>query len=287
MNDFLKSKSFKILIVIIALLFGMMLFAASSGGVANIPKNLLSIVAMPFQKASTVVANSIGDFFSPYIDAKKTASSNAQLEEEVVKLREQLIDYEKTKDENEQLKKIAGIKEIYPDFSVEPAVIISRDPNDRYGSFIIDKGSLNGVSPKDPIITDAGIVGIVSEVGAISSRVKTILSPEIEVSVMEMATKELGIVAGDLTLAQDGITKMSILSQETKIVKDNIIITAGSGGIFPKGVPIGTVKEVKTQSHGVTMLALITPVSDVKNLKTCYIVTDFLGQGSVMVDYLK
>ncbi|MEG0571218.1 MAG: rod shape-determining protein MreC, partial [Oscillospiraceae bacterium] len=187
----------------------------------------------------------------------------------------------------EQLKKIAGIKEIYPDFSVEPAVIISRDPNDRYGSFIIDKGSLNGVSPKDPIITDAGIVGIVSEVGAISSRVKTILSPEIEVSVMEMATKELGIVAGDLTLAQDGITKMSILSQETKIVKDNIIITAGSGGIFPKGVPIGTVKEVKTQSHGVTMLALITPVSDVKNLKTCYIVTDFLGQGSVMVDYLK
>ena len=57
-----------------------------------------------------------------------------------------MVDYEKLKDENAQLKEIAGIKELYPDFEVMPAQVVSRDASDRASSFIIDRGSLHGIA---------------------------------------------------------------------------------------------------------------------------------------------
>lgn len=284
MQEFLKSHKFKIIILIIALLFGMMLYSASGDGVENIPRNLLEIVTTPIQKIGSTVSNGVGTFFGWFVDAKKNADENEQLHQQVAELNQKLVDYEKLKDENEQLKTIAGIKELYPDFEIIPASVISRDPADRYASFMIDKGSLHGIQVNDPIITQNGLVGIVTHVGSISSRVKTILSPEISVGAYEISSKELGMVKGDIALSEKGLTKFSILSDNTLLKKGDMISTAGASGLYPKGIPIGYVDEIQTESHGVTKYAMLLPMESIDEVVNVQVVTNFLGQGSGPLD---
>lgn len=287
MLEFFKSHKFKIIVAVIALLFGMMLYSASGDGVQNIPRNLLEMVTTPVQKATSAVARGVSDFFGIFIGAKDNAEENQRLKSQLAEYNQLRIDYEKLKDENEQLKKIAGIKDLYPDFEMAAASVVSRDPADRYGSFIIDKGALNGIAPDDPVITENGLVGIVTKVGPISARVQTILSPEVEVSVLEITSKEIGVVQGEIKLAQEGRTKMSILSGDTVIKAGDLIITAGASGLYPKGLPVGSVLEVKDESHGVTKYALLEPLEPVDKVDTVTVITSFQGQGSELVDYAK
>lgn len=287
MIEFLKSKKFKIIIAIVALLFGMMLYSASSEGVANIPKNLLAMVTTPFQSVTSFLSDATGSFFDTFLNSSNNAKENESLKKELDSLNQKLIDYEKLVDENEQLKEIAGIKELYPDFEITNASVIGRDPADRYGSFTIDKGTLHGVALKDPVITSSGLVGIISDVSPINARVKTILSPEVDVSAFEIASKELGIITGEIKFSKDGLCKLSILSEDTVLKPGDMIVTAGSSGKYPKGVPIGKVKEVFNESHGVTMYATVQPLEPIDKVVTVQVITNFLGQGSELIDYLK
>ncbi len=287
MIDFLKSKKFKIIIAIVAILFGMMLYSASSEGIENIPKNFLSIISTPFQKATASVANATGEFFDQFLNASNNKKENEFLKKSIDELNQKLVDYEELKDENEQLKQIAGIKKQYPGFEMTSAFVIGRDPADRYGSFTIDKGTLHGIKLNDPVITSSGLIGIVSDISQISARVKTILSPEVKVSALEITSKELGFLTGEVKLSQKGLCKLSILGQDSKIKTGDIIVSAGASGTFPKGVPLGKVKSILDEAHGITMYATIEPMEKIDKVSNVQIVTNFLGQGSNLSDYLK
>lgn len=286
MPEFFKTNKFKIIALLIALLFGMMLYSASGDGVANIPRNLLEMVTAPFQSAGAHIANATGGFFDRFLNYKNTVEENERLKSENAELNQKLIDYEKLRDENEQYKTMEGIKEIYPDFEIAMAFVISRDPADRFSSFMIDRGSLHGVELYDPVITPGGLVGIVTKVGPISSRVRTTLSPENDVSAIEITSKELGVLSGDVTLADKGLSKLSILSEDTVIKAGDMIVTAGASGIYPKGLPIGKVETVATEAHGVTKYAAVRPVVPIDEITTVQVITSFNGQGSALIDYL-
>ena len=287
MREFFSSKSFKIILAAVALMFGMMLYSASGDGVHNIPRNLLEMVTTPFQQAGAFLSNTVGGWFEGIVSFGNLAQENEDLKKQVAELNQQMVDYEKLKDENEELKAIAGIKEMYPDYDVLPAQVVSRDASDRASSFIIDRGELHGVSLNDPVITANGLVGIVTQVGPISSRVKTILSPEIDVSAFDVKTAQLGIVSGDYTTAQSGIAKMEILAENTDIEEGSMIVTAGASGLYPKGLPIGTVVSISSQENGITQVAVIDPFEDPAHVTTVQVVTDFLGQGSKLEEFLE
>ena len=287
MREFFSSKSFKIILAAVALMFGMMLYSASGDGVHNIPRNLLEMVTTPFQQAGAFLSNTVGGWFEGIVSFGNLVQENEDLKKQIAELNQQMVDYEKLKDENEELKAIAGIKEMYPDYDVLPAQVVSRDASDRASSFIIDRGELHGVSLNDPVITANGLVGIVTQVGPISSRVKTILSPEIDVSAFDVKTAQLGIVSGDYTTAQSGIAKMEILAENTDIEEGSMIVTAGASGLYPKGLPIGTVVSISSQENGITQVAVIDPFEDPAHVTTVQVVTDFLGQGSKLEEFLE
>ena len=90
---------------------------------------------------------------------------------------------------------------------------------------------------------------------------------------LESASKELGVIKGDIKLSQNGQTKMAILASDTAIKAGDMIVTAGSSGIYPKGIPVGRVKEVQTESHGVTKYASIEPYADVLKVETVVVIT--------------
>ena len=92
-----------------AVILGGMLYAATTGGLATLPEQLLSYVVYPVQRAAAAVSDRITDFFSVFVDARANYEENIELKAQIDELRRQLVDYEDTKTENERLKEITGL----------------------------------------------------------------------------------------------------------------------------------------------------------------------------------
>lgn len=282
MKDFLSSTRFKVLICIVLLLFGLMLRAATSSGFAIESSSVLGVLVSPLQKLSSMISSGTSEILSFLTDASETKRENERLRQELNELRQKVIDYNNLKNENNLYKQYLGIKGNNPDFDLEPAIVIGRDPTQPDYSFTIDKGSLNGVEPKDAVISKDGLVGIVSEVGLTYSKVITILDPSVNVGALNSRTREDGVVGGAVELSSQGFCKMSYLSRDSQTQIGDIISTSGLGGIYPKDIVIGIVKELKPDNQGLSQYAEIETAADCRNIKDVIVIKSFFGQGGLL-----
>ena len=177
MNEFFKSTKFKILALLLALVFAFALRSAQTQTAVPMMSQLAGAILTPIQRATAQISYAMNEFLTETFAGARIAEQNEQLVAENADLRSKLVEYERIKIENEQLKNYLEIKERNPDFGFEPALVIARDSSDRFYSFTIDKGRSDGVAVDDPVITESGLVGIVSEVGITHSKVLTILEP--------------------------------------------------------------------------------------------------------------
>lgn len=280
MGDFFKSIRFKTLVAVLAFLLAFMLRAAYTGGLAPMTSQILGILTNPLQKASASVSASFSGLFDRMFRSGEILEENERLKEENRRLTQRQLEFDKYKLENEQLKEYLDIKEKNPDFDFETAFVIGRDPNDRFYAFTIDKGSLDGISLHDPVITEDGLVGMVVEVGPTYAKVATILDVMLEISSYDSRTKDIGITTGRIDLAEEGLCQLTLLQRESGASAGDIVITSNVGGLYPKDLVIGTIREVRTESHGISLYAVIEPAVDVRTVKDVLVITSFEGQAS-------
>ena len=186
-----------------------------------------------------------------------------------------MVDYDMMKRENEQYKEAWQIKEENPSYQVVNANVIGRDALEKYYSFTIDKGSRHGVKVKDSVMTENGIVGRVIEVGPNYAKVATILDPSVSIGCMVSRTGDSGLVGGDNVLSQNKQCTMTLLARDTLATEGDEVITTGLGGVFPRGLPVGTVKEVLLEASGKSMYAIIDPYEDIESVKMVMVITSF------------
>jgi rod shape-determining protein MreC len=278
MGDFFKSLRFKILLGLLVVLVAFMIRAAYMGGLGTMASYVLGVAATPFQKLSASISYSVTNMLDTLFRAGDYKSENEALKEEIRNLRQQLVDYESAIQENEQYKQFLEIKENNQDFQVELAAVIGRSPDARFGSVTIDKGSIDGIELRDPVITADGLVGYISEVGPTYSQVITILDPTLHVGVSDVRTRDTGIVEGTVPLSEQGRCKMSYIDRGSAVAKGDIVTTSGVGGVFPKGLMIGTVNEVQVEPHGTSLYAVLEPAVDIYSIKDVVVITEFEGQ---------
>ena len=276
MKDFFKGKAFKAICCLLALIIGMMIYQAASGNYASFPEAVVGTVVSPIVKVSSAISDKVAGFFNSILSADDTQKENEQLKKELSEAYKDLSELEKYKNENEQLKKFLEIKEQNPDYKLESAMVIGRDSSSQFGSFTVDKGSMAGIKVNSPVITDEGLVGIVSHVGPTYSVVTTILDPKINVGAYNSRTQSTGVVGGDASLFSDGKTKLRLLPRDTALLSGDVIETSGIGGMFPAGILIGTVDSIKAENSGVSMYAEISPIVDVQKVSNVMIITDFI-----------
>lgn len=279
MRFFFKSTRFKIIAGITA---GLLLVAVAIkiiGGVASPQAGVLGTIVAPFQKLATNVSNKIEDIKTAYFDGQELMEENQQLKEEINRLTSQLLDYQKAIDENRFYKDYLEIKDRHPDFQFEPAMLISRDNADSYGGFTIDKGSIHGISAYDPVITAEGLVGYISEVAPSYSKVTTILSPNINIGAFDRRTRDSGIVSGSFELAQERKCKLYNLPRTCSVTIGDYIVTYG-GSVFPEGLLIGTVEDVRQDENDISVYSVINPAVNIDEIRDVMVITYFTGQSS-------
>ncbi|MBR5485016.1 MAG: rod shape-determining protein MreC [Oscillospiraceae bacterium] len=281
MQDFFKSSRFKILSALLVVLFAFMLRATLTGGASVLVSEIFGMATQPFVSISSSLSKGTASFLGSFVNTNEISRENEELREQVRELNEKLAAFEQYKHENEYLREYLEVKEQNPDFKFETAEVIQRDPNNRFCSFMIDKGSLSGIEYLDPVITADGLVGRVVEVGYTYSKVATILDVEMDVGCYDVRTRDTGVLEGDAALAADGMCKMSPLPRETVAAKGDLILTTGIGGLFPKDIMIGKIQHVSVESHGKSTYAVVKPAAQIATLTDVMVITDFLGQGGI------
>lgn len=283
MKDYFHSNGFKVLLAIIFIMFGLMLYTASTG--SSIFSNLFGFVSTPMQKVSTVVTNNAAATANKVTrSADDLQAENDALKQQINDLKNQLVDYYTVKQQNEQYTKYLDLKDKNKSWSFVSASVIGRDPNDLFYNFTVDQGTLSGVKVNDPVITNAGLVGWVSSVNATFCKVTTVLSADTSIGAIDKVCGDSGVVNSNLKLADQGLAKLGFLAADTKVKTGDMIVTSGLGGIYPKDLPIGTATEVKNEENDVSLCAIIKPFVDVKTVHDVFIITKFQGQGEVLSD---
>lgn len=280
MRHFLKSKKF-IVVAAIALVLAVTIAVCGAAGVFSAPQsNILSSLLKPAQNAVSAVSDSIGGFFNNMQKSDELQKKVDELEDKLAEKDEKLKEYENAVRQNEFYKDFLKIKEEHPSFKFASAMIIARDTSDPYGSFTINKGTLDGVSVFDPVITSAGVIGYISDAYSTQSVVMTILNPSINISASDNRTRDTGNVCGDMEYAEKGMTVMKYVSSSNTIASGDFIITSGAGGVFPAGLTVGTVDEVRTSKNTVSCYAVLKPAADFSRLSDIMVITDFDGKAN-------
>ena len=200
MKEFFHSWVFKVLMALVVVMFAFLLRATLTMGFSTVVEQIVGTVTAPLQSLSASLSGSVTGFLDQFLHAQEIAEENERLKEENRQLIEQMVDYENYKNENESLKEQLQIQEDNPEWETMTASVIGRDPSDQFYSFTIDKGTLDGVSYQDPVITADGLVGIVSEVGPVFAKVTTILDVRLNVACQDVRTQDVATVSGTSSL---------------------------------------------------------------------------------------
>jgi rod shape-determining protein MreC len=279
-KDFLKTSSFKVLIIAIVVLLGLIIYTASAGG--SFLANLLGFASSPMQSIATEATDGVMEFLDlDGMSKDELKELILSLQQENATLREATVTISDLQQENRQLREQLEIKEDAPDTEMMAASVIGRDPSDMFYGFSIDKGSLAGISVGDPVITRYGLVGVVTQAYATTSKVSCILSEDVKVGAVckKDGTTESGVVVSDIQLASSGLVRMEYLASDTKVEKGDIITTSGAGGNFPENLIIGEVQSVAKSDNDISYYAIVKPYEDLKNVEEVQVILNFPGKG--------
>ena len=163
MKDFFDTWKFKILVAVAVFLVGIMAYAGANGRLTAAPQELLGVILTPFQKAAAVVSGGVGAVWEKYTSIDEVMEQNEQLEAENAELRQQMVDYDRIKAENDAYKALANIQEKNSNATYVSGFVIGRDPLDEFGGFTLDKGTADGVAVNDAVISDRGGCGAGSQ----------------------------------------------------------------------------------------------------------------------------
>ena len=276
MKDFFDTWKFKILVIVAVFLVGIMAYAGANGRLTAAPQELLSVVLTPLQKVTSALSGGAASVWEKYTSIDDVRDRNEQLEAENAELRQQMVDYDRIKAENDAYKALARIQDTNSEASYVSAFVIGRDPLDEFGGFTLDQGSTDGVAVNDAIISDRGyLLGVVVEVDATSCKVMTILHPSFNAAGVISRTRENGIITGSADYAADGQCVLTNLDRATEARKGDQVITTGLGGVFPANLLVGTVQEVVPEQSGKSSSAVILPGADPRTVKHVFIITDY------------
>ena len=276
MKDFFDTWKFKILVAVAVFLVGIMAYAGANGRLTAAPQELLGVILTPFQKAGAVVSGGVGAMWEKYASIDKVMEQNEQLTAENAELRQQMVDYDRIKAENEAYKALTNIQEQHPEMSYVSSFVIGRDPLDSFYGFTLDKGSLDGVEANDAITSDEGyLLGVVTEVDLTSCKVMTILHPSFNAAGVVSRTRDNGIITGSADYAAEGLCILSNLSRSTLTKANDQVITTGLGGVFPPDVLVGVVQELVPEASGKSTIAVLKPGADPRTVKHVFIITNY------------
>lgn len=241
--------------------------AAISFKTGNNPvSNAVGTVLSPVQSFFVGTANNVKNFAGNIFSAGSLAEENEQLKEEVLALKSEVRMLDGYKAENDELREMLELSETRTDFGSIGANVIGKKTDEKNSIITLDKGSKDGVKVNSVVFVPEGLVGVVFEVNINYCKVKTIFDAESSVSAICLRSGDMGIAEPMKNETTGGKCVLNYIDRGAKTVIGDVIETSGTGGIFPRGIVIGKITELKEDSRNLTLSATLETEVDINRL---------------------
>ena len=185
-------------------------------------------------------------------------------------LRFLLSQTESIRQENQRLRREVLWRNQVP-WRLRLARVIGQDPANWWRSLWIDLGSRESVQVDMPVLTPVGLVGRVAEVGYTRSRVVLVGDPNCRFAAQVDRTRDKGIIMPDEASFDRQIVRFTYLPNTVNLQPGSAVSTSGDGGVFPKGIPVGELVDVATNSYGLYLEARVRLRANLNRLEEVWV----------------
>lgn len=268
----LKSKH---LLVIMTFFCGSAVVSTLVSGVTSEPlAEAAGMIVVPFEKSIDGIGSWISEISQTFQDKQELINKNQELQDAVDTLTEQNNILIQNQSELSRLQELYKLDEEYSSYPKVAARIISKDPGNWYDTFMINRGSNDGIRVDNNVISGKGLVGIVTEVGSNWATVRAIIDDSSYVSVMTVGTDDNCVVTGDLELIDEGKLRFSQLyDKDDKVTVGERIVTSNISDKYVEGLFVGYVSELELDTNNLTKTGTIVTPVDFKHLKDVFVIT--------------
>ena len=232
----------------------------------------ITSVVNGIQGGFTYVRNKISKNDSFFIDLENLQKENEELKKQNTELQQKLREFEIIKAENSTLKEYVNLTDKYSEYKSLPAYVIQYDISNYSKVIVINAGSKDGIKVNMPVISEKGLVGYIISVTENNSKVQTIVDTASTVSSAVGTTRDSIITRG--IIGSNNELKATFIPTDAVILEGDRIETSGIGGIYPKGIHIGTIKKVVDTKNITDRYAIIETAVDFEKLETVLVITN-------------
>ncbi len=232
-------------------------------------------VVVPFEKGIGRLGEYLAGRSEEFTEVKRLLEENDALREEIAKLTEENAILSQDKYELNSLRSLFELSNEYDSYNKVGARIIASDGGNWFNSFVIDKGTNDGLLDGMNVIAGGGLVGSITAIGPNWSRVTSIISDGNHVSGQVISTGETLIVSGDLELINSDIISFSMLEdKDDYVVTGDKVVTSKISDKYLPGILIGFIQFIENDNNNLTKSGYITPAVDFENLSEVLVITD-------------
>lgn len=233
-------------------------------------ENIANKLVMPIQNGLTYLKNKVSGNSTFFTDINNLKTENKELQEKNSQLEQSLRELENIKTENETLKEYLGLTEKYGEYKTVPGYVINKDISNYSKTIIINIGKDDGIQENMTVIADEGLVGHVVSVTNNTAKVRTIIDTSSSISCLMSTNKDSIVCKG--TLDSNSELKAMYISTDANLIQGDSIDTSGLGGIYPKGIHVGTIKKIISTQNITDRYAIVETAVDFNKLNTVLVI---------------
>jgi len=263
------------------LALSLLLINANRGGVRRFdPLGVVFLeVLRPLQSATTQTTGTVRSLWSQYVNLIGVERENRDLRDKLRALEAERHRDREIELENRRLARLLDFKADVPS-QVVTARVIGKDASGMFQSFILDRGETDGVKPGMAVVCADGVVGRIAQASPHASRVLLLSDHNSGVDALVERTRARGIVEGSLNRT----CSMKYIKRGDQIDVNDVVVTSGLDGIFPKGILVGRVSGVTRKDFGLFQVAEVMPAVDFTNLEEVLVLTSPPRQVNEVID---
>ncbi|MFH0799692.1 MAG: rod shape-determining protein MreC [Pseudomonadota bacterium] len=268
----LLPKKARLFYYLIPLFLALIFFSLNRNTFRRAPwyEELLWNILSPPEQLISWVGGSVSEAWDHYIALIGVEDENEDLKKRIAELEGDHIRSSEVEKENERLRSLLAWHDSFSQKTIVARVVAS-DTRAEFKSITINRGSEDGVQPLMPVIGPKGLVGRIGKAAAHSARVLLITDPNSSVDAMVQRSRARGMVIGAAwhTELKAGyyLTRMEYMRSVSDIRDDDVVVTSGLDELFPPGIPIGTVRDLRASRYGVFHEANVVPFENMPELQ--------------------